>query len=110
MEPEVYVEKFLEIFPPIREAMTAKMKEVNKSIKEKDKNNPLGTMQKMWKATMEVLKKFEPEIKKKTGMTAEQFMGYQKEHEEEINAYLEEHPEKKEKMESLKLKVNINEL
>nr|MDO8080045.1 hypothetical protein [Candidatus Freyarchaeota archaeon] len=110
MEPEVYVEKFLEIFPPISEAMTAKMKEVNKSIKEKDKKNPFGIMQKMWKATMEVLKKFEPEIKKKTGMTAEQFMSYQKEHEEEINAYLEEHPEQKEKMESLKLKVNINEL
>jgi len=110
METEVYVDKFLEIFPPIRESMTAKMAELNKSIKEKDKKNPFVIMQKMMNISMEVLKKFEPEIKKKTGMTAEQFISYQKEHEEEINKYLEKHPEKKEKMESLKLKININEL
>lgn len=55
-------------------------------------------------ATIEVLKRFEPEIKKKTGMTAEQFMSYQKEHEGKINAYLEEHPEQKEKIEQLKTK------
>lgn len=46
MEPEVFFEKFLEIFPPIRETMTAKMAEVNKSIKEKDKKNPFGIMRK----------------------------------------------------------------
>jgi hypothetical protein len=110
MEPEVFVENFLEIFPPIREALTAKMAQVNKSISEKDKANPFGVMEKMMKATREVLKKFEPEIEKKTGMTADEFISYQKVHEGEINAYLEEHPEQKEKMEQLKLKVNVNEL
>ncbi|MEX2753106.1 MAG: hypothetical protein Q6366_014730 [Candidatus Freyarchaeota archaeon] len=51
-----------------------------------------------------------PKSRKKTGMTAEEFLKYQKEHEEEINAYLEEHPDLKERMEKLKLKININEL
>lgn len=110
MEPEVFVENFLEIFPPISKELTAKLEKVNKSIKEKDKGNPFGVMEKMMKATMEVLKKFEPEIKKKTGMTVEEFMSYPKEHEEEMNEYLEQHPEQKEKMENLKQKVNINEL
>ncbi len=76
MEPEIFVEHFLEIFPPISEALTAKMAELKKSIKEKDKANPFGIMEKMMKISMEVLKKFGPEIRKKTGMTVEEFMSY----------------------------------
>ncbi len=110
MDTETYVANFLEVFPPIKDAMTSRMAELNKQLNKKREKNPFLIMQKMMEITMEVIKKFEPQIKKKTGMTAEEFLKYQKEHEEEINAYLEEHPDLKERMEKLKVKININEL
>jgi hypothetical protein len=110
MDTETYVANFLEVFPPIRDTMTSRMAELNKQLNKKKEKNPLIIMQKMMEVTMDTLKKFEPQIKKKTGMTAEEFLKYQKEHEEEIEAYLEEHPDLKERMEKLKVKININEL
>ncbi|MBS7250027.1 MAG: hypothetical protein KIH08_05460 [Candidatus Freyarchaeota archaeon] len=99
----------MEIFPPIRDEVTSRMAELNKQLNKKKEKNPFLVMQKMMEVTMEVTKKFEPQIKKKTGMTAEEFLKYQKEHKEEIKAYLEEHPDLKEKMEKLKVKINISE-
>jgi hypothetical protein len=102
---EEYVNKTIEIFPDLLKILTKKMKKFQKKMKSKkgfDFGDAFGGLIDVVLGTFEQFARdFE-----KIGVSSQEFMQFGEDHAEEIYAYLNEHPEIKEKFNKYTTKFN----
>lgn len=92
---EDYVNKQIEIFPDLIKILDKNVKKFQKKMKKS--KDFFGAFAGFFSIILDTFEEFAKDFEH-MGMTSQEFMDFGESHKEEIEAYLENHPELKEKM------------